>query len=602
MPAPLPQHPRDSTLEARLRALELTVENLPLAVGLLQLDGRPLYLNRSFRELYAVEERWHEDITFAELISSGALWDWKIDPNAYFERLIATLKRDGVFEAQNEIGDRTVFIHDRLLDGDLILTTQRDVTDKVTAERRVSFLATHDVLTELPNRATFTEALDCRIEEARATRRKLSVLSLDIDRFKDINDVFGHAAGDAVLSTMAERFKLCLGPGDCVARLGGDEFCFISSGGNQPDGGDQLARRLSEAARAPIDFQGQALKIDLSIGLSVFPDDGEDRTSLLNSSDAALYRAKAEGRGRIRAFEPSMDKRIHDQRMLLLDLRHAVERGELELHYQPQATVDCKVYGFEALVRWRHPEKGLLGPNHFVPIAEESGLIVEIGEWVLREACREAATWSAPLKLSVNLSPVQFRHGDLIQLVHAVLLESGLNPTRLELEVTEGVLVRDFSRALHTLRGIKALGVQIAMDDFGTGYSSLSYLQAFPFDTLKIDKSFIARLSKDHHADEIVRAVIGLGRGLNIPIVAEGVETNEQRVFLENEQCQNIQGYLVGKALPIASYGALVETAAPAHPAFTSAPAGRREADRSRTSAAAGPGAQPTRVDFAQSM
>lgn len=549
-------------LTRRVKALELAMENLPVAVGLFQLDGRPLYLNRSFRDFYRVEERWSEDITFAEMISSGAFWDWKNDPKVFFERLLAKLKRDGVFEAQNDIGGRTVFIHDRLLEGDLILSTQRDITDQIQAEKRVSFLASHDVLTELPNRATFNDTLDSRIAEARATRRKLSVLSVDVDRFKDINDVFGHAAGDVVLATMADRFKQCLGTDDIVARLGGDEFCFLSSGPNQPESADLLARRLSEAAKAPISFNGHTLKVGLSIGLAVYPQDGKDRAALLNSSDAALYRAKAEGRGVIRSFDSSMDKRMHDQRLLQRDLQGAVARGELELHYQPQATVDCTVYGFEALVRWRHPSRGLLGPATFVPVAEESGLIVEIGEWVLREACREATTWQTPLKLSVNLSPVQFRHGDLVQLVQGVLLETGLNPTRLELEVTEGVLVRDFSRALYTLRALKALGVQIAMDDFGTGYSSLSYLQAFPFDTLKIDKSFIARLAKDHHADEIVRAVIGLGRGLNIPVVAEGVETDLQRSFLEREQCQNIQGYLIGKPLPIEDYGTLTDPSA----------------------------------------
>ncbi|GEO84280.1 MULTISPECIES: putative bifunctional diguanylate cyclase/phosphodiesterase [Alphaproteobacteria] len=559
------QHPKPYTnsLRHRVKALELAMENLPLAVGLLQLDGRPLYLNRCFRDFYHVDERWHKDITFAEMISSGALYDWKSDPRVFFERLVATLKRDGIFEAQHEVGDRILAIHDRLLEGDLILSTQRDVTDQVRAERRVSFLATHDVLTELPNRAVLTEALDSRIEEARVTQRKFSVLSVDVDRFKDINDVFGHAAGDAVLSALGKRFKDCLGPTDVVARLGGDEFCFLSGGKNQPESAGALARRLSEAAKLPIQFNGHPLTVGLSIGLAIYPDDGEDRASLLSSSDAALYRAKADGRGAIRTFEPSMDRRMHDQRVLQLDLQNATQNGELELLYQPQASVDRTVYGFEALVRWRHPTKGLLGPDFFIPIAEESGQIIEIGEWVLRTACREAATWPAHLRISVNLSPVQFRHGDLVQLVQSILLETGLEPTRLELEVTEGVLVHDFSRALHILRGLKALGVQIAMDDFGTGYSSLSYLQAFPFDTLKIDKSFTAKLSTDNHANEIVRAVIGLGRGLNIPIVAEGVETPEQLDFLTQERCQNIQGFLIGKAEPIEAYAEITGRGTP---------------------------------------
>lgn len=577
MPAAYVEKTQADDAESRVKALELVMENLPIAVALFQIDGRPLYANRAFRQLHNLQDKLATDVTFDKMVEGDFLSDWKTDPKAFFERLITTLKKDGVFTAQTEIGDRIIAIHDRLLEGDLILSTQQDVSDRVRAERRVNFLASHDTLTELPNRAAFTQTLDSLIEEARATRRKLCVLSVDLDRFKDVNDIFGHAAGDAVLAEMARRFQRCLGPDDVAARLGGDEFCFLSFGDNQPEAADRLAHRLSEATEVPVEFHGQALKIGLSIGLAVFPDDGEDRVAVVNSSDAALYRAKSEGRGAIRSFEPDMDRRIHDQRRLQHDLRLAVEHGELELRYQPQATVDCTVYGFEALVRWRHPTRGLLGPDAFIPVAEESGLIVEIGEWVLRQACREAASWRAPLRLSVNLSPVQFRHGDLVQLVHSVLLETGLSPSRLELEVTEGVLVRDFARALHILRGLKALGIQIAMDDFGTGYSSLSYLQAFPFDTLKIDKSFIARLSKDGHADEIVRAVIGLGRGLNIPIVAEGVETHEQRAFLEREHCQNIQGFLIGKALPIADYGMLTATEAPPPVETPAKPSTRRD-------------------------
>jgi EAL domain-containing protein (putative c-di-GMP-specific phosphodiesterase class I) len=298
--------------------------------------------------------------------------------------------------------------------------------------------------------------------------------------------------------------------------------------------------------------------VGLSIGMAIFPDDGDNVTTLLANADAALYRAKEEGRGVMRSFSPEADARIREQRTLQSDLRQALKRGEFTLHYQPQSDVENGITGFEALLRWQHPGRGMLLPGSFISLAEENGIIVEIGKWVLREACLEAKTWNKPLAVAVNLSPVQFRYGDLAQTIHEVLLETGLAPNRLEVEITEGVLVSDFARALAQLRRIKNLGVHIAMDDFGIGYSSLSYLQAFPFDTLKIDRSFTNKLGKDTHTDEIVRAVIGLGRGLKLPVVAEGVETSEQLEFLAREQCKAVQGYLVGRPAPIADYADIV--------------------------------------------
>ena len=296
----------------------------------------------------------------------------------------------------------------------------------------------------------------------------------------------------------------------------------------------------------------------LTIGIAVFPQDGVDAVTLVANADAALFRAKSEARGSIRFFEMSMDKQLRDKRALQQDLRTAIVRDEIELHYQPQAHIGGKITGFEALVRWHHPRQGLVSPTTFIPLAEESGIIVELGEWILRTACREAASWPRPLSIAINLSPVQFQHGDLPKLVHQILLETGLAPSRLELEITEGVLIGDFNRAVSILRRLKALGVRIAMDDFGTGYSSLSYLQSFPFDKIKIDQSFIANLGHSQQAATIVRAVIALGRGLDLPVVAEGVETEEQLKFLAGESCNEIQGYLVGRPKPIADYAALV--------------------------------------------
>ncbi len=559
----------------KLEAIKAAMDNLPIAVVLVDLDGRLLYENNAFRILHGRDTSWVTDHeTFAELAQSGRLSDWTQDPIAYFERLKRKLLADGFAEIEIEIGGKIIAVHDILLDGQYILSTQQDITARVKAEQRVSYLAHHDPLTDLPNRTHFSARLDSLIEESRVTRRRFGIMSFDVDRFKDINDLYGHNAGDIVLTELARRLKHALGPQDLAARLGGDEFTVISVGDGQPEAITRLAENLSQSMEQEIEVDGRSLRVGLSIGIAMFPQDGDDAVTLLTNADAALYRAKAEGRGRFCAFNAGMDRRMHDRRVLQQDLRHAIKRQELALHYQPQASVSGEIFGFEALLRWYHPSRGLISPDQFVPLAEESGLIVEIGRWVLREACREAASWPNRLKIAINVSPIQFRQENLVSDVHTVLLQTGLSPDRLELEVTEGVLVQDFARALQILRGLKALGIQIAMDDFGTGYSSLSYLQAFPFDTIKIDKSFTAKLNADSSADEIVRAVIGLGRGLNIPIVAEGVETEEQRAFLEDAQCQHIQGYLIGKAEPIAEYSDLTgagDQSAPAQPEAPSA-------------------------------
>jgi EAL domain-containing protein (putative c-di-GMP-specific phosphodiesterase class I) len=304
-------------------------------------------------------------------------------------------------------------------------------------------------------------------------------------------------------------------------------------------------------------IKGQSLRTSISLGIGIFPVDGADAGTLVANANAALYRAKAEGRGVFRFFEADMDKRLRERRMLQQDLQSAIERNELTLHYQPQARIDGTIFGFEALVRWRHPTRGIIAPGTFIPLAEESRLIQPMGEWIMREACRQAASWPKPLQIAINLSPVQFRHGDLPGLVHSVLLETGLKPSRLELEITEGVLIDDFSRAVSILRRLKALGVRIAMDDFGTGYSSLSYLQAFPFDKIKIDQAFISNLEINPQSATIIRAVIGLARGLQVPVVAEGVETKDQLAFLAKESCDEVQGFLIGRPLPIAEYATL---------------------------------------------
>jgi diguanylate cyclase (GGDEF)-like protein/PAS domain S-box-containing protein len=438
-----------------------------------------------------------------------------------------------------------------------MISVVHDVTQRKRFEARIAHMAHHDSLTDLPNRTAFNECLAATLEKTASAKKSFALLCVDLDRFKEINDVFGHAIGDEMLRQVSARLVLAC-EGAFLARLGGDEFSVISAAGPQPSGAEAISERLYAAMADDIEIQGHPLRAGLTIGVSIYPDDGTDAASLIANADAALYRAKAEARGSIRFFEPDMDKRLREKRALQHDLRSAVARNELELHYQPQALIGGEITGFEALARWRHPSRGLVPPDVFIPLAEESGLIMALGEWALREACREAASWPKPLNIAINLSPVQFQHGDLAALVHAVLLETGLKPSRLELEITEGVLISDFSRAVSILRRLKALGVRIAMDDFGTGYSSLSYLQAFPFDKIKIDQAFISSLDRSPQSEAIVRAVIGLGRGLGLPITAEGVETQAQLDFLTRESCQEIQGYLIGRPGPIANYAELV--------------------------------------------
>jgi diguanylate cyclase (GGDEF)-like protein/PAS domain S-box-containing protein len=438
-----------------------------------------------------------------------------------------------------------------------IVNVVEDVTERRRAEAKIEHLAHYDALTDLPNRAAFHARLDAAVERAARTKQSLAVICVDLDGFKEVNDVFGHAVGDALLREVASRLQAGC-EGAFVARLGGDEFAIICADGTQPAAAAALADRLLRSFDGEIEIAGQSVRAGMSIGVAVYPADGTAASVLLANADAALYRAKTDERGSIRFFEPEMDKRLRERRALQHDLRSATACGQLVLFYQPQASINGAIIGFEALVRWNHPTRGTVSPAEFIPLAEQSGEIVPLGAWILREACREAASWPKPLRVAVNISPAQFRHGDLPAFVHEVLLETGLAANRLEIEITEGVLIGDFSRAIAILRRLKALGVRIAMDDFGTGYSSLSYLQAFPFDKIKIDQAFVANLERNPQSAAIIRAVIGLGRGLNVPVIAEGVETKQQLVFLKDEQCSEVQGYLIGRPAPIQRYWHLI--------------------------------------------
>ena len=438
-----------------------------------------------------------------------------------------------------------------------LLTVIENLTGQRQAEARAAHLVQYDALTDLPNRAAFNENFESALKRSAATNESFALMSIDLDRFKEINDLFGHSVGDAVLCEVSRRLQAATEDA-FVARLDGDEFIAIAENGSQPESAAALAEKLLGVMAEEFEIKGQHLRVNLSIGVAVYPADGIDGATLLNNADAALYRAKADGRGTVRFFQADMDKRLRDQRALHHDLSSAIDRRELVLHFQPQATIGGDVIGLEALIRWNHPSRGLVPPGMFIPIAEETGLIVPIGEWVLREACREAASWPKPLQIAINLSPVQFRHGDLPALIHSILLETGLRPDRLELEITESVLIDNFSKGTSILRRLKSLGVRIAMDDFGTGYSSLSYLQSFPFDKIKIDQAFISNVERNAQSATIVRAVIGLAKGLGLPVLAEGVETKEQLEFLTEEACNEVQGYLIGRPYPIEHYMELV--------------------------------------------
>ncbi|MDO9429682.1 MAG: bifunctional diguanylate cyclase/phosphodiesterase, partial [Phenylobacterium sp.] len=420
-----------------------------------------------------------------------------------------------------------------------------------------------DALTGLVDRVGLAASLEAAIGSASAAEA-VAVLCLDLDRFKAVNDTLGHPTGDSLLRKVAQRLRSAVREGDTVARMGGDEFVVVQRGALQPEAAEALCRRLTDLVGRTYLVDGHTVDIGVSIGVAIAPDDGADADLLLRKADMALYRAKAEGRGMFRFFEPGMDAALQQRRKLEVELRQAIALRRFELAYQPQFTVETRtVTGFEALLRWNHPERGQLTAAEFVPLAEEVGLIAPIGEWVLRTACRQAATWPDPIGVAVNISPVQFRRGGLVDTVRSALADSGLDPRRLEVEITEAALLHDTAQVVGALHAMRDMGVRIAMDDFGTGYSSLSYLQKFPFDRLKIDKSFIQRMAEDPDSAAIVRAVTALGRGLGVPTTAEGVETEDQLSRVRSEGCEEVQGFYTGRPLSGADAARLLSAGSP---------------------------------------
>ncbi len=544
---------RCQALQGQSANFDSALGNMHQALCMYDHSSRVLLVNRRFSELFALAdeaiapgtqyEQIAERVIAAGVVTAEEMREVREWRNEAIDRRERTIRE---WDLAN--GQTILVTHQPMQNG--WLSTYEDVTERRQAEARIEHMAHHDALTNLPNRKLFRQRLDNALAYARRGHM-LALLCLDLDQFKSVNDTLGHPVGDSLLRAVAQRLTEQSRETDTVARLGGDEFAIVQMGISKAPDATALAGRLIEILGEPFEVDGHRIVIGTSIGIAFAPQDGVDPDQLLRCADLALYRAKVDGRGVYRLFHAEMDAQMQARRLLELDLRQAMRAGEFALFYQPLVDLHSKaVAGFEGLLRWRHPRRGIVPPNEFVPLAEEIGLIVQIGEWVLRQACLEAASWPAPLKVAVNLSPAQFRSRKLVSAVATALSASSLSPDRLELEITETVMLQDTDATLATLHELHALGVRIAMDDFGTGYSSLSYLRRFPFDRIKIDQSFVRELGRREDCSAIVRAVAGLSSELGMQTTAEGVETQEQLEALSLVGCSEVQGYLFSPAIP----------------------------------------------------
>ncbi len=438
------------------------------------------------------------------------------------------------------------------IDGTLqgYLGTVCDITEEIEAKARIEHISQHDALTGLANRHRLNHFLNARLDDGLSGERPMFVLALDLDRFKPVNDAFGHAAGDLVLREIANALTGSTRGTDLVARLGGDEFIVVTTDCRTQEQAERLCHRLIEQINQPIRIVGNEISVGASIGVVAAPYDGLTAEDLLRYADIALYEAKSSGRNLFRFYEPAMNERIMARRQLEMDMRQALQRHEFRLDFQPRYdAASQRIVGAEALVRWLHPARGLLSPASFIPLAEETGLIVELSDWVLGEACASALEWGDGLMVSVNLSPVEFQRDDLVERIAAVLNRTGIAPQRLELEITESVMLEDAAAALITMNQLKTLGIRLSMDDFGTGYSSLSYLRSYPFDGIKIDRSFIAGLDQSQSSEAIVHAIVSMGHALSLTVTAEGIETVAQLGKLTELACDQAQGFYLGRPM-----------------------------------------------------
>ena len=463
---------------------------------------------------------------------------------------VSSVPTDSIVELRN--GHTFKIRHRPMPDGGWV-ATHEDITEQRQSEVKIEYMAHHDSLTDLANRVLLNQQLEQALGRRIHREELVAVHHLDLDQFKAVNDTFGHPAGDKLLKIVADRLRAIVRETDTIARMGGDEFVIVQAPIRDPAEATSLAQRIIALLSEPFDIDGHQAVIGASVGIAVGPGDGLRPDKLLRNADLALYRAKGDGRGTFRFFEPAMDLQMQTRRIMERDLRKALPAGEFELYYQPVVNLASnEISGFEALIRWNHPEKGMVSPASFIPLAEEIGFIVPIGEWVIRQACATAAKWPDNLHVAVNISAAQFRNPGLLQVIVGALATSGLQPTRLEIEITETVLLQNRDTTLTVLHQLRALGVRIAMDDFGTGYSSLTYLQCFPFDKIKIDRSFVKDITENTGSLNIVRAVAALANGMGMTATAEGVETSEQLDRITSEGCTEMQGFLFSKPLPAA--------------------------------------------------
>jgi diguanylate cyclase (GGDEF)-like protein/PAS domain S-box-containing protein len=539
------------TLRRQKLLLDAALANMSQGLCMFDPEGRIVLFNERYQELTGLSAASLEGHSLLDVIKSRVLPG---SPEEFVAQVVAAMREGKTNTRVIETTDgRTLRVIEQPRQEGGWVSTLEDITEWQKAQAQISHMARHDALTNLPNRRLFRERLEGALR--RVTRgEQVAVFCLDLDRFKEVNDTLGHPVGDELLKEVARRLSKCVREGDTVARLGGDEFAVVQVGGElQVAETSALANRLIEVISAPCTIQDHQLIIGATLGISIAPDDGADPDQLLKNADMALYRAKGDGRGSYRFFEAGMDARAQARRVLELDLRTAMSRGEFEVHYQPLLDIKTSnIICFEALLRWNHPQRGLTLPLEFISLAEDTGLIVPIGDWVLRTACADAARWPHDVRVAVNISPAQFKNRNLVASVTAALSAAGLAANRLELEITESVLLQETDATLATLHKLRALGPRISMDDFGTGYSSLSYLRSFPFDKIKIDRSFVSELAVRGHSMAIVRAVTGLGRSLGISTTAEGVETKEQLALLRSEGCNEVQGHLFSQARPAA--------------------------------------------------